>query len=360
MCAASVILLTVLAQTQSLTADPQAKTQAQTLLGQGTALYQQGNIASALEKFEAAYMAFPSPKLMFNIGRANRDLGRPVEAIEAFQRFIAEAADASPETMADARTSVADLKKKLGRIQIDCTMPGAEIAVDGKTVGLTPLPGLVWATQGRHQITASHARAVPTIESVEVTAGSVSKVAVRLVPLTTPMAAVPVPTAEPVPAPAFVSEPVSEPAPAAAPAPAAEPALAIEPAPFTAPPPKLNVQAPPPSDAHEGWWLGRKWTWVAAGSTVLLATGAIAAGVSMQNRFNSLRSSCGAASGNTPNCSQSDVDSVNSRKSAANVLWGLTGAAAVATGALFYFEGQPVTVAPMAGGVTGVLATVEF
>jgi tetratricopeptide (TPR) repeat protein len=75
------------------------------LLSQGSKLYHQGDLAGALEKFEAAYVAFPSPKLMFNIGQANRDLGRPVEAVEAFQRFLAEATDASPETMAEARNS---------------------------------------------------------------------------------------------------------------------------------------------------------------------------------------------------------------------------------------------------------------
>jgi len=64
-----------------------------------TKLYQQGDVGGALEKFNAAYAAYPSPKLMFNIGQANRDLSRPVEAIEAFQRFLAEATDASPRRL---------------------------------------------------------------------------------------------------------------------------------------------------------------------------------------------------------------------------------------------------------------------
>jgi hypothetical protein len=44
----------------------------------------------------------------------------------------------------------------------------------------------------------------------------------------------------------------------------------------------------------------------------------------------------------------------------ANVVWGLAGAAAVTTGVLFYFEGQPVTVAPVAGGMTGLIAAMKF
>jgi len=76
--------------------------------------------------------------------------------------------------------------------------------------------------------------------------------------------------------------------------------------------------------------------------------------------FNSLNSSCGRASPTQPQCSQSDVDSVSSLKTTANVFWGLTAAAAVTTGVLFYFEGRPVAVAPMAGEVTGALAKVGF
>jgi hypothetical protein len=44
----------------------------------------------------------------------------------------------------------------------------------------------------------------------------------------------------------------------------------------------------------------------------------------------------------------------------AEVLGGLAAAAAVTTILLFIFEGQPASVAPVAGGMTGALARVEF
>ena len=118
MCTTALALLAILAQTSPLTADPQAKAQAQELLGQGTKLYAQGDVAGALEKFNAAYAAYASPKLMFNIGQCNRDLSRPVEALEAFEKFLVGAPDSSPDMIADARRSAAQLQKKLGRIQI--------------------------------------------------------------------------------------------------------------------------------------------------------------------------------------------------------------------------------------------------
>jgi hypothetical protein len=326
MCATSLVLLTILAQATPLTSDPQAKAQAQELLSQGSKLYHQGDLVGALEKFEAAYVAFPSPKLMFNIGQTNRDLGRLVEAREAFHRFLAEAADASPETVADARKYVAELQSKLGRIQIGCETVGAKVSVDGKDVGVVPLPEPIWAAPGLRQVTASHASATTSFEVVEVKAGSVSTVTVRLRPLVAPVAA-----STPKVAPDFDLESSS-----------------------------VQARAGSVSGANTGWWMGRKWTWLAASSTVLLAVGASTAGTLADSKFDSLRSSCGAGNPARPGCSQSDIDAVTSRQTVANIFWGLTAAAAVTTGALFYFEGRPVTVAPLAGGATGFVAAVRY
>jgi hypothetical protein len=319
MYATSLVLLAILAQASPSTGDPQNKVQARALLDQGTKLYEQGDVAGALEKFQAAYAAFPSPKLMFNIGQANRDLHRHLDALEAFEKFLADAPDALPEMTADARKSVSQLQKKLGQIQIDCMTSGAEVSVDGKSVGRTPLPDLVWATPGHHQITAKHESVSPAVEEVDVKAGSVSNVTLRLAATV---------AAAPVLAPAAT--------------------------------PTLDLRTSSMSGASEGWWLGRKWTWVAAGSTVLLTAVAITAGLSMDSKFDSLNSSCGRASPTQPQCSQSDVDSVSSRQTVANVFWGLAAAGAVTTGALFYFEGKAVTVVPIAGGTSGAIARVGF
>jgi len=310
MFATPLILLTIVAQASPAANDPQAKGEARVLLGEGTKLYQQGNIAGALEKFEAAYATFPSPKLMFNIGQANRDLGRPVEALQAFEKFLTGATDAAADTIADANKSAAELKRKLGQLRIDCDKTGAEVSVDGKSLGLAPVPNLLWLTPGRHQVTARHADAAPAIENADVTAAAITTVTIRLGTVATPA-------------------------------------------------PTLDLQTPPPS-ADASWWLGRTWTWVAAGSTVLFAVGAITAGVSMQNKVSNLKKQCGSGSDDPNGCTPSQFDSVDLRKNMANAFWGLTAAAAVTTGVLFFVEGRPVTMAPMAGGVTGFIASVRY
>jgi hypothetical protein len=342
MSTAALVLLSLLAQLSPQGADFRAKAKAQTLLTDGSALYERGDYAGALEKFNAAYAAYPSPKLMFNIGQADRDLSRPVEALDAFEKFLAGAPEASPETRADARKSVAELQEKLGQIRIDCDRAGTEVSIDGKSVGLTPLAELIWATPGRHQVTASHASAALAIENADVSAGRVRTVVLRLQPLAPPVAVPAVPKPEVIPEAAAVPEPEAP------------------------PPPRASLDLRPssaPSLASEGgWWLGRKWTWVAAGSTVLLTAGAVTAGLAMQSKFNSLDKSCGSSSGNLsgPACSGSDVAGVRSLEITANVLWGLAGAAAVATGVLFYWEGRLISVSPLAGGTTGLVAAVRY
>jgi hypothetical protein len=163
--------------------DAQAKARAQGLLSEGTAAYGRGDYAAALDKFTAAYKIFPSPKLWFNIGQANRDLGRPVEAVEAFDRFLRDAGDAPPETLGEARRSAAELKTKLGQIQVSCAVDGTEITVDGKQVGSTPLGETLWTTPGRHQVAAQHTGYAPAIEDVVVVAGKIAAVNIEVLPI---------------------------------------------------------------------------------------------------------------------------------------------------------------------------------
>jgi len=171
------------APTAQTIGDSQAKARAQALLSEGTAAYGHGDYATALDKFTAAYKIFPSPKLWFNIGQANRDLGRPVEAVAAFDRFLTDAGVAPPETLAEARRSAAELKSKLGQIKVNCMTDGAEITVDGKQVGSAPLGNMIWTTPGRHQVAAQQVGFSPAIEDVTAVAGQAVAVNLDLRPI---------------------------------------------------------------------------------------------------------------------------------------------------------------------------------
>jgi hypothetical protein len=318
---ASIAVAILLAQAAPTPASPEAKARAQALLREGAAFYEKGNAAEALDKFNEAYAVYPSPKLWFNIGQADRDIGRPAEAMNAFERFLAEARDASAISINEADRSVAELRTKLGRLAIDCSTEGAEVEVDGKPVGNAPIPGSFWVVPGRHQVAARQTNAAPTMEYVEVAAGTIRTVVLRPAP------------------------PPEAPRVSLAQSSTAE---------------LQGTSLPAPAGEDQGWWLGRKWTWVAAGSTVVFVGMAAIFGASMESKFNSLNGSCGSAGKSTVACSESQIGEVTTLKNSANAFWGLAAAAAVTTGILFFIEGRPVTVTPMAGDTTGFLASVRY
>ncbi len=316
----SLVLFAWLAQSATPAKEIESKAKAKTLVGEGTSLYRKGDYVGALQAFEAAYAAFPSPKLWFNIGQANRDLGRPVEALSAFEKFVALPSDASKGALEDAQTSMEVLRRKLGRVRIECTRAGTEVSMDGKRLGQTPLSVDTWATPGRHQILATYPGAPIVVENPEVRAGTLLSVVIQVPKAVLPVSAAPL-------------------------------QLGTE---------AVAAQAKPASQAEPGWWLGRKWTWVAAGSAVALAGSAAIVGGLANSRFNDLKKSCGRASANGTGCSEGDINALQTRMTTANVLWGLAGAAAVTAGVLFFVEDHAVAVAPMLGESKGMLAKVEF
>jgi hypothetical protein len=151
-------------------ADPQAKRQAQKYLDQGLVLFDAGDAHGALDNFLEAYRLYPSPKLLVNIAAAYRRLDRPVEAVEAYEKFIREArADVPAERLAAASKAVREIDAELGRIAVSAPA-GTSVAIDGQPKGALPL-GALRAKPGRRRVTLSPADAREVEVWVEVTAG---------------------------------------------------------------------------------------------------------------------------------------------------------------------------------------------
>jgi tetratricopeptide (TPR) repeat protein len=86
-------------------------------------------------------------------GLALRGLGRNVDAMLAFERFLADAKDASGEDRREAETNIAKLTTLIGRLEINCNRSDALAAIDGQTLPAAPFPHLVWVNPGDHQVT---------------------------------------------------------------------------------------------------------------------------------------------------------------------------------------------------------------
>src|SRR5260221_13660037 len=100
--AALLVALFALGAAAPVRADDDARARAKALKEAGAAALDRGDAARALEKFRAAYDAFPSPNLRFNLGLALARLGRDAEAATEFQAFLEGAAQVSNEARAYA------------------------------------------------------------------------------------------------------------------------------------------------------------------------------------------------------------------------------------------------------------------
>jgi len=150
------------------------RTEALRDLQEGNRLFDAGDYLAALARFESAYAKVPSAKLFFNLGQVHRRLGRTVEALDFYERYLAETPGAPAKLRAEAQQRIGDLEKSVASIEIRADGPGREVTVDGKSQGVTPLQRRVRVLPGPHQIVVVRSGAPgapPFVAQVVVQAG---------------------------------------------------------------------------------------------------------------------------------------------------------------------------------------------
>ena len=149
--------------------DPKAE--ARNKLVEGGELLRRGDYTDALTKFKEAYALVPSPKIFYNFALAYQNLGRTTEAIEAFEKFLDEAADAAPDTRANAERYKSELVPKIASVVVQCDNEGAEISVDGRPYGTTPRKNPIRLDPGPHSLIIEKAPLPAFTQKLDVHAG---------------------------------------------------------------------------------------------------------------------------------------------------------------------------------------------
>jgi hypothetical protein len=113
--------------------DTPEKAQARTLLGQGNALFEKGDLRGALVNFRAAYALYPSPKLLVNAAAAERELGDLPGAANDLRHFLDEASDSGddPFLVDKAKQDLRAVERKCGRIAFPGWPAKSSFDVDG-------------------------------------------------------------------------------------------------------------------------------------------------------------------------------------------------------------------------------------
>ena len=121
-------------------------------LERGAELIDADDLKGALVEFEGAYRLVPNPNIFHNFGLVYQGLGRKVEALEAFERFLAEAESPRADTREHAQRAVAALSGQVASLIVSADVPGADILIDGRRRGETPHPRPLYLEPGVHEV----------------------------------------------------------------------------------------------------------------------------------------------------------------------------------------------------------------
>ncbi|AKV00006.1 Thiol-disulfide isomerase [Labilithrix luteola] len=186
--------------------DDPVTTQARARFKEGVDFYDKGQFENARLAFLQAYMLKKHPAVLLNLAQSSAKSGHPLEASKYFQQYLKEATTATPAQRADAESGLAEVQKKIGRIEI-VAPAGTDITLDDKDrLGTSPISEPIDVEPGPHTLKSS-------TETIRVTATAGQKVQARFGGGTTVAAVTPVPTppTEPTPEPAAAPQPAEQP-----------------------------------------------------------------------------------------------------------------------------------------------------
>lgn len=157
------------------------KAEARSRLDAGNRLLREKQYEGALTEYEAAYRAFPSPKIRLNIAEAHFQLGNWAQAYRNYGAFLEET-PAGSELHSAANARKEELEAKIAFLRLESPMEGVSVRVDGQSEGETPIEP-VPVNPGRHAVIAEK-DGYQRFEAAEIlTTGEEKTVVLALVPI---------------------------------------------------------------------------------------------------------------------------------------------------------------------------------
>jgi len=139
----------------------------------GRILYVDGDYQTAVVKFDRAYQESKDPRLLWNMAAAEKNLRHYVRVEELVRRYIDESGAQLTETeRADAQALLDTVSQFIGDVTIKVQPDGANVAVDGAAVGVTPLEKPVRLEIGTRAFEISKQGFLPHRESFQISGGS--------------------------------------------------------------------------------------------------------------------------------------------------------------------------------------------
>lgn len=148
----------------------------------GAALYEVDNYEGALTEYRAAYDLSKEPRVLRAVAVCQKDLRRYSDAVASLDRLLAEAKDLEAEFRDKVNADRELLLPLTGLVTIEVSEPGAEISIDGRVVGTSPLSAEVRVDVGERTFVAKKATMLDATAKLSVVGGSRSSAKLAMEP----------------------------------------------------------------------------------------------------------------------------------------------------------------------------------
>jgi hypothetical protein len=160
--------------------DDTARQQAREHFTRGVQLIQEARWLDAISELEAAREIRVTPPVLYNLGLAQRAVGRNREAVQSFRGFLTLAgANRNPDLARQAETYIRELSTAIGQLELRVEPANAAISIDGRAA--STVGSRVEVDPGRHVIVARADGYAPETRAVDVPRGGTAVVVMRMV-----------------------------------------------------------------------------------------------------------------------------------------------------------------------------------
>ncbi len=162
---------------------------------EGMAHYASRRFREAIHAFELAAERVPSADLWFNIARAHEQLDEHAPAADFYRRYLRDRVDPPDREAVERRVALLDERVEAeraarralpttGTLRVEASLPGAEVQIDARSVGRTPLSAPLALAPGSHALEILRPGALPFRSEVRVDAGVTTSAYADLLPAT--------------------------------------------------------------------------------------------------------------------------------------------------------------------------------
>jgi tetratricopeptide (TPR) repeat protein len=122
----------------------------------GMALRKDSSFSASADEFKKAYELYPNYRILYHVAKSQAGAGQAVDAINNYNRFLVESkGKIDPNRQTEVKQDISRLYPKVGIVELECSVKGAKILVDGKVQGTTPVTKSLVVEPGSHSVVVS-------------------------------------------------------------------------------------------------------------------------------------------------------------------------------------------------------------